>query len=499
MLPSPLSKPPGRTGIEGRVWLLLAVGVALRGVQYFLFRGFWGDEAFVLYNAGTLPVGQLVTGPLNAVPATQSAPALFMLLIRALMMAFGKAEWLMRGVPWLASMGALAAVCLVARNRLSGWGGGLAVGLLATSAACVFQSANVKPYSIDVLVAAVAVVVAWHGVDVPDHRPRCVVGLLILSAVGGWISFGGMIASGATAAAMLILWPALCRRLAVVLAGVFMLAAVGALWMVNLRHQSSPDLDHYWISGFAPWSQPWWVPLWVVKTAGSLVALIQGPAGWVLVPVAVYGVWIRDARVLVALAPVVAFVVGGVMGVYPAKATRVTLAVVPGVALACGAVMSGSNMSAWLRKGFVVCGVVGVVWGVVECTIEYVRPFNERDTGPAVRFALAHRQPGEPIVASDNTQPEVWCYMPPEVELSPPDVAVRPGWFIVSYARDKKVTRLEQVRRRFGPLIDVTNSWIGPMSAAFRFLPPPGLPATASAAAVPATLPDAAPATSVRP
>ncbi len=480
MSPRPLLKLPvaAGQGIPTAAGIVLAIGLLLRLTQYGLLRGFWGDEAFLLYNAGTLPAGQLLTGPLNAVTATQSAPPLFMLSLRGLMELGGKAEWLMRLLPILAGFLSLIVTFVVARRYLEVWPAALATGLLATSASCVFQSANVKPYSFDVLTGAVAVGVGWWGLSpMADlRRASWAVTLLLLStALVGWLSFGGLFAFAGTAAALILARPATTRSRGPWLAGFAAVAGVVFLWWVNLRHQSSGDLETYWKDAFAPWSEPVRLPLWLIKTTIGLVVLVQRTAGWALLPLVAYGLWRRDRQVCLALAPIAVFLAVGILGVYPAKATRVTLAVVPGVALACGAALQGLQVSDKWSRWIAAGGFAVFLWGMGECINEFARPFNERDTQPAVQHVLSATWSDESVTPLLGCGSEVWCYwVAGDKRLEhagKAKYAATSGWFIVVYARDRKDAVLAEAEKRFARKPNLERSWVGPMSAALWVAP----------------------------
>ncbi|HMC65613.1 MAG TPA: hypothetical protein VKI65_11805, partial [Gemmataceae bacterium] len=79
------------------------VGVAARLRQYLAAPSFWYDEAFLLTNICEMSFGELV-GPLRD---NQVAPPLFLWILRALYVALGPGELVMRLPAMAASVAAL--------------------------------------------------------------------------------------------------------------------------------------------------------------------------------------------------------------------------------------------------------------------------------------------------------------------------------------------------------------------------------------------------------
>src|SRR5687767_7155524 len=100
----------------------VAAGVLLRAVQYFANSSLWVDEAALSRNILDRSFAQLAQ-PLDY---AQSAPIGF-LFAQKVMVSFGSSEWLLRAIPFAASVAALVVFILVARRVLTEFGQAVAV------------------------------------------------------------------------------------------------------------------------------------------------------------------------------------------------------------------------------------------------------------------------------------------------------------------------------------------------------------------------------------
>ena len=87
----------------GPLLLLVIAGAALRAVQYFRGGSLWVDEAALALNLAARSFSELFS-PLDL---AQAAPAGFLAVEKALLVAFGRGELALRLFPFLASLAAL--------------------------------------------------------------------------------------------------------------------------------------------------------------------------------------------------------------------------------------------------------------------------------------------------------------------------------------------------------------------------------------------------------
>jgi len=138
--------------------LLLALGILLR-LAFFLSRPpLWGDEAMMAVNFALDPLSWL-----HGLRFNQTAPFGYLLLSAGAVRIFGDGVLALRSIPFLAGIASLILFQVLARRVLGGPWSILAVGLLALSAPAIYYSGEVKPYSLDVLVATGLLLVAYPG------------------------------------------------------------------------------------------------------------------------------------------------------------------------------------------------------------------------------------------------------------------------------------------------------------------------------------------------
>src|SRR5262245_12641812 len=143
--------------------VLVLVGSAARLRQYLAAPSFWYDEAFLLTNVCEMSFSELV-GPLRD---NQVAPPLFLWTLRALYVALGSGELVMRVPAIAASVAALLLMIPLARRVVGSPRWIWAVGLCAFSNHALAHAYQVKPYAVDFLVTQIIVLAAW-GYLAPD-------------------------------------------------------------------------------------------------------------------------------------------------------------------------------------------------------------------------------------------------------------------------------------------------------------------------------------------
>ena len=153
-MPSPAVLPL-RTAVAALIktpvfWALAAViiGVAWRTVRFLLQFPIWGDESFVCVNFLDMTYAGLI-GPLRV---GQICPLTFLWSELALFDWLGPAEWVLRLLPFLAGLAALALFWPMCRRVLPPVSAALALAILAVSYYPVRHAVEVKPYSEDLLV-----------------------------------------------------------------------------------------------------------------------------------------------------------------------------------------------------------------------------------------------------------------------------------------------------------------------------------------------------------
>ncbi|RAK69853.1 glycosyltransferase family 39 protein [Hymenobacter edaphi] len=136
------------------LYLVLAVGIALRLVHFFYSRSFVTDELYLGVNLIRKGYWALVTEPFAY---QQKAPIGYLWAVKTVALVFGYGEKSLRLVSLLAGIGSLLVLVPVARYFLKPWTVVVAVAIMAFSSACVFHSIEAKQYATELFTAVVAV------------------------------------------------------------------------------------------------------------------------------------------------------------------------------------------------------------------------------------------------------------------------------------------------------------------------------------------------------
>jgi hypothetical protein len=181
------SEPP-RTGNLARVvvWILLALGVALRLRVYLFNRSLWLDEAMLALNIMARPFGRLME-PLEF---NQAAPLGFLFAERTAVNLFGGSEYALRFFPLVCGIASLFLFWRLVGRFLSPRAAAVALGLFVLADRLVYYSSETKPYSTDV---AVGLLVWWvvARADVPSAAPARAWEWVsaVVGAVAIWFSY----------------------------------------------------------------------------------------------------------------------------------------------------------------------------------------------------------------------------------------------------------------------------------------------------------------------
>jgi hypothetical protein len=180
--------------------LLVLAGIGLRLAEYALDRSLWLDEAFLALNIQERDFAEL----LGTLDFNQAAPAGYLLLVKAATLLLGDSEYVLRSIAVVASIASVPLFWICARRILAPWAAVLALGLFALGGGLLLHAAEVKPYSSDVLVAVVLLLLAL------THWPRSALSLRRGIAVGFlaaalvWLSYPGAFVVAGLATTLLV-------------------------------------------------------------------------------------------------------------------------------------------------------------------------------------------------------------------------------------------------------------------------------------------------------
>ena len=396
---------PTRTGNLARVvvWILLALGVALRLRVYLFNRSLWLDEAMLALNIMARPFGRLME-PLEF---NQAAPLGFLFAERTAVNLFGGSEYALRFFPLVCGIASLFLFWRVVGRFLSPRAAAVALGLFVLADRLVYYSSETKPYSTDVAVGLLVWWVVARG-DAPSAAPARAWGWVsaVVGAAAIWFSYpvvfllGGVGLHWAWRQTKARQW----RALAVVAAtGAIWAASFAAAYAVSLRGVTqNTQLADFWGEAAAPLlPRSYEDCLWWIKALGRIAALPLG----------------REVEEIVALAAILGGVVvyrtrpdwfsrivipGGLaliasgLHMYP-LADRLWLFMIPGLLILVAAGLD----TLWSRAGSA-WPLVGVVFGflllahpTLYAAYHLVRPQQVEETRPLLQYLARERRAGD--------------------------------------------------------------------------------------------------------
>ena len=268
-LPSRQIKRGSDRWIETCSLLGLALGIAVRLVQYFSDRSLWFDEAAVALNLLERNYSQL----LGALNYNQAAPPLFLWIEKFSLETLGNNEYALRLYPLLGGLLSLIVFYRFTRAFAVGWARPIAIFLFSVLGYIIYFAGELKPYSWDVtlgllLFGAIA--------SIATFRPsfRRVFGVGILGVISIWLSFPSILVMAGVEATNLIklkLWRAsradwrafLLRRLPLYAA--WLISLSGLYFGVISQTLAETDLSASWANRYP--ASPFDL-LWLIDSFG---------------------------------------------------------------------------------------------------------------------------------------------------------------------------------------------------------------------------------------
>jgi hypothetical protein len=391
---------PSTTAFGWTLAGLLLFGLGLRLERYVLCYPLYGDEASLAANL----LERGYAGLLRPLDYGQVAPLLFLWIERAVVDGLGFHEWALRLTPFLASVLSLILFARLARRVLGESLACLAgVAVFAVSTTLLRYSAEIKPYSADLLVATLLLGWACSAVESRGERGP-ILALALFCPIAPLLSFPSLfVIAGALVALELQAWS--CRdrqgQLLVALVGVSV-AAVAAVYYVEFLapHYAFHRrfMTNYWQESFPPRTGPIAFVTWLVQIhTGRLMAYPVGDKnGASLVSFALFAAgcwsWWRQGRgwlVLVLILPFAATLSAAILHRYPYGGNgRIVQHLVPAICLGIGQgieILGRAMAQRWpsFDPARWVLGSLTAL-GLYFATANFLRPYSE-EVDPATR------------------------------------------------------------------------------------------------------------------
>lgn len=227
------------------VMLVVVLGLFLRGWQFFLPRSLWMDEAFLALNI----VDRDFAGLARPLDYEQGAPVGFLCGTKAATVLFGQNARAVRLMSWLMGMFALGLFFPVARKFVADSTALIALGLFALLPPMVYYSAELKPYSSDVAMSLLVLLLAAR----VQHQPARGQNWLMLGiggAVALWLSFPivfVLAGVGLVLGFQPLVYGAWRDRRLVLMMGLVWLASFGVHYQLGMKHLAAHGgLREWW-------------------------------------------------------------------------------------------------------------------------------------------------------------------------------------------------------------------------------------------------------------
>jgi uncharacterized membrane protein len=386
-------------------WLVIGLGVALRGVHYLKDRSLWLDELMLALNVIHKPLPQLFQ-PLDD---HQAAPFGFLLVEKLAVILFGESEFALRLFPFLCGVAAILLFYELGRRCLAPTATLIGLTLFALSGPFIYYSAEVKQYASDVTVALLLFVMALPYVEREHLSFRYAVLFGIVGALSLWFSHPAVLVLagiGTTLACSAVLTRNWERIGQLVVVGTLWVLSFGGAYLVTL-HQLSHDAEFLraWNDSFVPLIPQSTTDLtWFVRAFLDVFDVSIGlPASLAMLAILVggYVLFIEKKTVfLLLLSPVFFTLLASGLQKYPFSG-RFLLFLVPAFLLiiATGAAYTWDVTK---QKGLVI-GITFVGLLVMFAGQGSLQPRNAQEVKPLLSYFADHRQAGDVLYVYYNT------------------------------------------------------------------------------------------------
>lgn len=332
----------------GLVVSFIALGVGLRLVRFVMNFPFYGDEAALAANF----LDRDYAGLFKPLDYSQVSSLGFLWGELAVTQWLGFSELSLRAIPLLAGLASLLLFAVLARQVLGstiGWV--IAVAVFAVSRTLLRYSAEIKPYSLDLLIATALMCLAAWGLR--SDRPARAIWLLMLAtpaAIFG--SLPSIFVLGAIIAILFLCgliqkpagWMAPTLALTLVAGGSFV--SLYLFFLAPHHDHCGASMEEFWSLAFPPIDGPLNFSRWFLEThTGRLLAYPIGDKNGGSIAtfyICIVGIWglARKSRgmLLLLIGPFLLTFLAALVHRYPyGGSPRITQHLVPAICILLGA------------------------------------------------------------------------------------------------------------------------------------------------------------------
>jgi hypothetical protein len=390
-----------RIGTTGIVML----GIVLRIAQFLFNRSLTEGEAPLALNI----IERSYAGLLQPLGHVQAAPVGFLLIQKLCVYLFGTGELALRLFPLAAGITALFLFLLVAKKTLEGSAVPIAVLLFAVGDHLIYFSSEVKPYSSDVLICLLILLVCLWVLQ-QGMKPHHIIMFGAIAALGIWFSYPSLFVFAA-ATLICTLWILHMKKYRMLwFLGIACFIATASFlvqYAVVLRNAStSPDLVTFWQHAFAPLPPRslrdimWYVYVFLRMFKFPLglweYGLILGVLSFFTGCIVMFKKY--RAVLGIIIMPLVFTLLASGLKAYPFEG-RLLLFLTPLMLLplAAGIVYNGKAVAQTSRTLGVVFILALVAYPVANAGYRLIRPRAPEELRPALQYIVSQYQDGDVV------------------------------------------------------------------------------------------------------
>ena len=399
---------PGPGWVGRATWGFVGFGLALRAFAYFLDFPLWWDEAFVAVNL----LRRDYRGLLQPLDYGQVGPILFLWAELASTRLLGFSEWSLRLVPWLAAMASVVVFRSVATRLLGGRSALVAVAVFAVAVHPIRHAADLKPYSLDLLVALILQGLALRWWREPD-QPGRLLALAGFAPIALGLSHPAIFVAASVGLAIAVpawkthRWRVRWAALAYALSASLAYVVIYALFTRSQASSASDAMRVMWARSFPPMDSVVGLAGWLgITHSGDLMAYPcggeRGGSTLSLLGCTVGSIVLcrrgRSTALAILLGPLGVGMLAAACRLYPyggpaphGSAARIMQYAAPGLCLTIGLGFSVvlDRARAWSgRDRLLIAGGLGLVLvGIVPQVEGFVHPYRAYQAEAARQFA----------------------------------------------------------------------------------------------------------------
>ena len=376
------------------IYALIAFGMSTRLVQYLHNRSLWLDEAWLALNFKTRDF----IGILQHLDYNQSVPPIFLLAVKALYQVFGSSEYVLRFIPFIASLAILLLLWRIAASLMPA-SIPFALVLFIGSRTFIRYGSEFKQYTSDTAIALALIGFAITMVGV--YPRRRLAQLAAAGAIAVWISHTAIFVLVGIGLVFFIdgLWSKRDYLLSIVGMGAVWIVSFGLVYILFYRDGvSNSYLNTYWSFAFL---QPNLTSLFsaVLGVFAFVTSELYLEVGVLVVILFGFGVglWMLPRRVsLVLLAPILPTMAASLLHLYPFS-HRLVLFMLPGVILIVAVGLGSVWQRVYAHQKLVAAGIAVLLSGLF-----FIKPYVFDIAEARDALALVHQQdPGAHFYTDD--------------------------------------------------------------------------------------------------